>query len=556
MNHGILLHIRGDKSYDLNFKSLGKFHNDNIFIENEKELIILEGLISNSDEILKKGESLVDLILKYIKSPTDVLNKFRGSFYFIHFDKIKKELFVSTDQWSSKFLYYSLLNDGGILISDSLDKIFNKRRELNNKNSLDQEGAYMLLTFGYMLDEFTLETNTKKIAPGTIISYNRENKFTENIWYRFPASNWEGNINENDIIEDIDFHFRKCTDRYFRKDKQYGFKHLVGLSGGLDSRMVSWVGNSLGHTEQTNFTFSQSNYLDEQLAKGMAEHLKHGWIFKALDHGLFLRDIESGVRIAGGNVSFMFTAHTNYFLSDIKFESFGNIHNGQNGEDTIGCPIANEAELDMNKYKYGIGYSTKYVEKIPSFERIVSNYANSELLWNYTRCINGSNVGLRSSQQFSEAATPFLDIDFNEFCFSIPMKYRTGHNLYKKWIIKKYPDAAKFEWEKNNKLITYKPIKFNFNGNDYDLKQIHKAILFKLGLIKPALDTKKHMNPINLWYKEDLKNTWDEYLTTNIDLLNDYRELKNDILNFYNTGSAINKSQCLTVLSAYKLYFS
>lgn len=37
---------------------------------------------------------------------------------------------------------------------------------------------------------------------------------------------------------------------------------------------------------------------------------------------------------------------------------------------------------------------------------------------------------------------------------SIPLEYRMNHVLYKKWILSKYPDAAKFRWEKTGELIT------------------------------------------------------------------------------------------------------
>ena len=39
-------------------------------------------------------------------------------------------------------------------------------------------------------------------------------------------------------------------------------------------------------------------------------------------------------------------------------------------------------------------------------------------------------------------------------CYDIPVEMRMNHNLYKKWIIKKYPKAADFKWEKIDDKIT------------------------------------------------------------------------------------------------------
>ncbi len=57
----------------------------------------------------------------------------------------------------------------------------------------------------------------------------------------------------------------------FDKDIEYGYKHLVSLSGGLDSRMTTYVANDLGYGDSiVNLTFSKTNYVDEQTAKDIA----------------------------------------------------------------------------------------------------------------------------------------------------------------------------------------------------------------------------------------------------------------------------------------------
>lgn len=53
----------------------------------------------------------------------------------------------------------------------------------------------------------------------------------------------------------------------FEKDVEYGYKHIVTLSGGLDSCITALLAHKLGYVNQLNFTFSQSDYLDEKILK-------------------------------------------------------------------------------------------------------------------------------------------------------------------------------------------------------------------------------------------------------------------------------------------------
>ncbi|PEN17505.1 asparagine synthase, partial [Bacillus wiedmannii] len=75
---------------------------------------------------------------------------------------------------------------------------------------------------------------------------------------------------EEAIIEEMDSLFREAIRLQFEKDREYGYKHIASLSGGLDSRMVNFVAHDLGYKDILNYTFSQSNYLDEKIAKDIA----------------------------------------------------------------------------------------------------------------------------------------------------------------------------------------------------------------------------------------------------------------------------------------------
>ena len=156
--------------------------------------------------------------------------------------------------------------------------------------SLSIESAYLLLTYGYMLDNRTLCNKIFKITPGCYLVI--EDDKIEEKRYCLLSNEPDYSLSERDAIELYDSEFRRAVKLQFEKDREYNYKHLVALSGGLDSRMTTWVAHELGYTEQLNFTFSQSDYWDEVVPKQIARDIKHEWIFKALDNGLWLYDID------------------------------------------------------------------------------------------------------------------------------------------------------------------------------------------------------------------------------------------------------------------------
>lgn len=57
-------------------------------------------------------------------------------------------------------------------------------------------------------------------------------------YYSLDNSHVKQDMTAEDAVELIDRYFRQAVKREFDKDKEYGYEHLVDLSGGLDSRMV------------------------------------------------------------------------------------------------------------------------------------------------------------------------------------------------------------------------------------------------------------------------------------------------------------------------------
>jgi asparagine synthase (glutamine-hydrolysing) len=166
------------------------------------------------------------------------------------------------------------------------------------------------------------------------------------------------------------------------------------------------------------------------------------------------------------------------------------------------------------------------------------------------------NLGTPSiMQEYSESFSPFYDLDFMEYCLTIPLKYRNNHNIYFKWILKKHPQAAKFKWENYNTKIT--AIKIKISGKKIPISQLLPKILKKTGIFNIGLHTQKQMHPYDYWYSRNtkVKNYINNYFSENINYIKD-EELKNDCNFLFFEGTMSEKSLVLSFLSAVKMFRS
>jgi len=534
------------KRFSLDYNTSAKFQNDKINCENDDFYLLLDGIVLNKKQLLEKSIQTnwaEYLIEQYQKKGNQFFKHLKGSYYGFLFDKTENKWIVFTDHISSKPMYYAQYNNH-IVFSNNYTGLVNHLKKKGEKVSLNEQGAYLLLSYGYVFEDITNTNEIKRLMVGysALVQNNKLNfeKF-------YTLTNTPIDISENEAIEQIDKRFREAVQLAFEKDKEYGYKHVAALSGGLDSRMTVWVAHDLGYTDQLNLTFSQSNYLDETIAKQIAADLKHEWLFKALDNGNFLKNIDETTQITGGNVLYYGLAHGLSLYNYLNFDNLGIMHSGQLGDVVISTFYST---LNKNKqFSFGDGaYSKKNLSTIKSFG-FKENYPNEEIFKMYIRGFYGANQGLFGIMNYTETYSPFYDIDFMEFALSIPLKLRFNHRLYKKWINTKYPKAAEHIWEKDKVPVNYR-YWINIKGRKIPLSQLPIKILSKLGIAKYGLNTKNNMNPLEYWYNTnpELKKFMDGYFNENIQLLNEYPQLKKDCEVLYSSGKRSEKVQVLSLL--------
>ncbi len=548
-------------NFNLDICKTKKFVDDSILFENDRYVVFLDGIVFNKKKLIDQyasGNWEGLLIQMYEQFGTGFVNELRGSFRGILYDKKSDKWIVYTNHIGDKPIFYSKVNDI-FLIGSDLQAIVQFYKKNNLPYSLNEQAAYMLLSYGYVLDKFTLVNEVERLMPGEVAMIQGD-KIDVNSYFIFDNRLIDNRLNEHSAIGQLDELFRSALISQFNKDLEYGYKHIATLSGGLDSRMTVYIADELGFKKQLNITFSQSNYLDENVAKKIAEDLKHEWMFKALDNGLFLNDLDDITKISSGNVLYYGLAHSNSILKNINFKDYGILHTGQIGDAVIG----HKYEFHRKPLATDGAYSNSVLKKV-NIAPILKKYENEELFLIYSRYLRGANQGLLVGQQFTETASPFCDVGLWSFCLGLPLKYRYKHKLYLEWILKKYPKAANYIWEKRGRPLNINSIwdkEITIKKRKMTVEEAKNVIIDKknkfLGIkSKSNLTDKFHMNPLGYWVETniELRDYLTNYFNTQIGLLDNYKELKNDCNNLFINGSYVEQNQVLSLLSAYKIFF-
>lgn len=537
------------KGYACSKAMLKHFEQDKLFLETDEYLVILDGFVLNKQQLCKAVFPMQEttwaevVVALYKRDGERFFQAFRGSFSGVLYDKKAGLWIIFTDHIGSKFIYYTCTPEA-VCCSSSMGNLYAFLHENHITPALEPENAYLLLTYGFMLEDRTICSQIKKLQPGCYLTIQDE-KVTEHNYYLL--SNKPVGMNRQEAIDMMDHLFREAVRIQFDKDLEYSYKHLVALSGGLDSRMTCWVAHKLGYVRQLNYTYSESDYVDESVPKQIARELRHEWVYKALDNGLWLYDIDEMTAITGGNLLYYSSAPVRYFFKTLDAGQYGMVHTGQLGDVVFGSfylsPVPN------TRFTFGQGaYATNYLHRLDGI-RLKQDYANQEIANFYYRGFSGANNGLVTLNQYLETYSPFYNIDLLEKAMQIPVDLRFDHRIYKQWIIQKYPEAAAYTWEKIGTPITV-PM-FRIQQHDFPLSKIVEIVLRRYVYKRERTDSRKHMNPIGFYYanNEPLHRFIDNYLQEHLPEMH-HPDLQHDLRAIAAGKSVTEKLQAMSLLAA------
>ena len=534
--------------------TLDKFLSDKAFYCNDRYVVILDGYLLNKIDLLKEYnvEDVCSLVVAAYKRQGEAFfSIFRGCFSGAIFDKKQKKWIVFTNQIGDAPIFYCHTGDqfaAGSQITYLLDWC----KEQNVGLSFNESCAYQMLTFGYVATDETYAEQIKRLHGGDYLVWEN-NSLTIRKYHRFEKHpDRFTDVSEDEYVEVIDQEFQKAVSLEWSKDEEYGYDHVADLSGGLDSRMNVWVAHVLSQRRATILTYCKDGYIDEIVAKQIADYWGDEVFFKPLDDASFLYDIEENTAMLGGLSFYSAITGGKRLLESLNMDSFGIEHTGMVGDIALGS-FFHHIEDGQKKWPSGM-YSERLISRLPDYVRNLDKmYSDYEIYLMYVRGFHFACNTHLIRRHYTEVGSPFLNVDFLQLCFDIPVELRIGHHLYKKWIIERYPDATRFKWEKIGGKITESQLRTKLRRL---VKKGPKKLLRILGKADRISDG---MNPIDYWLSQntDLRRTLDSYFHDTIQRVGDLfsSALLSDMLELYNTGNASEQLMVLTVLASSKLYF-
>ena len=526
---------------------INKFLSDKEFVSYDHIIVATDGVVLNWEEIAEnQGMSrLADIISSAYDTDSlcDTLKQLRGSFAGVVYDKNKKSIVAYVDQFATKTLFYYQNNNYFIVASD-VSEICRINKAMGMPIELDLVGAYSLLSYGYMLGNRTIIKGVYRLKEGELLSY-KEGQINLKKYYKFNFL--EKQISFDDAINKIDQLFTRAVMMHHKKNIRNGYIDVVPLSAGMDCRMTSYVLRANTSNPIINFTYSETGQYDEIVPSVMAKEQKNKWIFKSLDNGLDLENIDEAICLSDTLIKYDWPAQLIDFLKTVDTSCWGIISTGVIGDVIIGCF---EKSSSMHRdYRIGDGaFSSRLINKLKKIietekELPVLSYEEGMMS---NRAINGACLGYsRTFRHFAEDMSPFMNVDFAEFCFSLPLEYSRNHNIYYEWVKKKYPQAAK---HKHNGIRIDGNLKIRYHGRSYRIKSLFDVIRNKVK--RDLIKTGYGMNPEQTWYDNNssLKRTMDDYFSNHSSVLNQWDELKKDVEDLYVNGSAVEKILAISLV--------
>lgn len=525
---------------------LKKFPGDSFFHTTSDEMSYLDGYVLNKRELTEQYHIHWHEILYQIFQNKRLLNDLRGGF--CGFVVSKDKIFVFNDQLGNKPVYY-YKSGTRFVISSRWNDVMAVLKSNGCRQTFNENAAKYMLTYGYMLDNSTFTEEINRLLPGQYLEYDRVTGNISVCQYFLLDNTAIENISEKDAVDRIDHYFRQAVKREFEKDVEYGYQHLTDLSGGLDSRMVTWVAHELGYEEQVNITYCRSRYLDFQIAQEIAKDLRHEFLFRSLDDFKWFQDVDEIMEVNNGAALYTGISGGYRFLEQINTDLFGIEHTGMIGDAVLSTFFCDEEQNFAAPREGMLRYSNTL--KYDILNEVFDRYDNMEQFSFYTRGLLGAQTSYFIRQNRVETGSPFLDIDFITNVFKLPFAYRRKHNIYLKWIEEKYPAAANYGWEKWGGI---KPTRKQ-EWKKY-LKYSRNLLVERLGRLAGRV-TSSNMTSVDLFLSENkgTQHLIEKYYNENIrhEVIPD--ELRKDMQQLYAKGTATEKAQVISVLSMVKNYW-
>lgn len=531
--------------------TINKFVEDKVFFQDDKYVIVLDGVVFNKTKIQNNHSWLNTLINFYEKQGKCWFRDLRGSFSGLFCDKKEQKLYLFVDHISDKPIFYYQSNKSFYFASEQIS-LANLLRENKVSYHLNTKAAYTMLTYGGLLEDMSYIDGAHKLMPGSYLVYDLQTRSVQVEFYHNFKYNPNKAQTREYALQQMHALFMQSIKQQLDKNSEYGYVDYSALSAGLDSRLTTC--SIADYTDDfVTFTYAPIGQYDQVSSLEIAKLLKPSTtIFQSSNNGGLLLDVDNVVRINDGLFTYYGTSVLLDYFRRINTQDIGIIHSGQLGDAVFGALIQdlNYANISINKMNV---FSSHFIDKLSNvglnIKELTEKYNDIEMFSLYNRGMGGVIYGANKAfQSFAETFSPFYDVDLWDYCLTIPREWRIKHRLYDEYFLKYH---KKYAFIPHNRYrIIGREIYNNFN-------EFIQKVLKKIRKYVGCYHNRENVTPLQDWMKVPSVETYlNNYFESNIGCVNGVsEELKKDMEYLYINGNELEKNMTLTLLSVIKQMF-
>jgi asparagine synthase (glutamine-hydrolysing) len=412
----------------------------------------IEGEFYNREELISKYNVTSvndnDLFINiYFKTMSfDFLRDVDGYYAAVLYDKMKSIVYLITDRYGFKPLYWGIIN--GNLVWSSELKGFLGHKDF--KINIDSGAVIQFFDIGYLLENRTWFEDVELMPPASLLVFNiKESKFEiTHYWSWSEIKPIKGSIDERGIAEELGRLFRQSVRKRVNINERVG----ITLSGGLDSRAIL-AAVPEDYKPLHTFTFGQEGCDDLWIAKKASEIKGGEHHASILNQDNWLKPRISGVWRTDG-LENLLHMHGMEFYDEYKpYMDF--VLNGFLGGAVIGGSYLTPNNLDTR-------ITSKLARDIMNCKVEVNKFSKWYLIdktdpyFINNRGRRFINTGPISMGNVIEQRIPFFDNELIKFVYSIPDLLRYKSHIYNKMLLSCFPKYFNsIPWQKTGCPISY-----------------------------------------------------------------------------------------------------
>lgn len=317
-----------------------------LYNEDESLVLIFNGEIYNfmqlREELIAKGHVFVThtdsevLIHGYEEFGEKLVEKLRGMFAFVIWDRKNEKMFAARDMFGIKPFYYAQMN--GTLLFGSEIKSFLPHPHFNKE--LNEKALKPYLTFQYPVLNETFFKGVFKLPAAHFMTYENGQINIQRYWS--PKFNPTKQPLE-EIVDEIDQVVRESVEFHRISDVKVG----SFLSSGVDS---SYVASLLKPNKTFTVGFSDKNFSEIDNAKALSDELGIENVSEILNPDLCFDKLE--------DIQYMMDEpHSNpsivplYFLAELAKRDVTVVLSGEGADELFGGYAEYDTTNTMKKYK-------------------------------------------------------------------------------------------------------------------------------------------------------------------------------------------------------------